>query len=67
MMNFFYCPTEDCSCPYYNCRSGLCALGKKALEECDDAYAAVGEEYEEEEEYTPQEIFAVYDPDPPID
>lgn len=61
LFNIFYCPTEDCSCPYYNCKSGLCALGKSALEECDDAWALCAADYKEEPE--PEEIYAVYDPD----
>lgn len=61
MIDFFYCPSEDCTCPYYNCKTGECKLGKSALRECDDAYALVGADYEEEPEE--EEIFACYDPD----
>lgn len=60
-----YCPTEDCSCPYYNRHSGVCELGWKAVEECDDAYAAFGDEYEDSYESSMfTEPWAVYDPDP---
>lgn len=61
MIGFFYCPSEDCTCPYYNHKTGECKLGKSALSECDDAYALVGADYEEELEE--EEIFACYDPD----
>ena len=61
MIGFFYCPSEDCSCPYYNRKTCECKLGKNALRECDDAYALVGADYEEELEE--EEIFACYDPD----
>lgn len=57
-----YCPTEDLTCPYYDKHTGICQLGCKAIEECDDAYAALGDELEES--YTYEEPFAVYDPDP---
>lgn len=60
-MSIFYCPTEDISCPYYNSKTGKCALGGNAWRECDDAYALVGADYEEELEE--EEIFACYDPD----
>ena len=36
-------------------------MGKNALRECDDAYALVGADYEEELEE--EEFFACYDPD----
>ena len=61
MIGFFYCPSEDCTCPYYNRKTDECKLGKNALRECDDAYALVGADYEEELEE--EEIFACYDPD----
>lgn len=63
MIGFFYCPSEDCTCPYYNCKTGKCKLGKSALRECDDAYAAMGDD---DEDYTSPftEPWAVYDPDP---
>jgi hypothetical protein len=61
MIGFFYCPSEDCTCPYYSHKTGECKLGKNALHECDDAYALVGADYEEELEE--EEIFACYDPD----
>lgn len=67
-MNIFYCPSEDTACPYYNERSGLCALGDNAWKECDDAYALVGAEEEAKLEAENRylwggDVFAVYDPD----
>ena len=61
MIGHFYCPSEDCTCPYYNSKTGDCGLGRLALHECDDAYAMIGDGYEIEPEDT--EIFACYDPD----
>lgn len=31
----FECPSRDFSCPYF--KSGICLMGKQALEECDEA------------------------------
>lgn len=67
-MNIFYCPSEDTTCPYYNERSGMCALGDNAWKECDDAYALVGVEEEAKLEVENRylwdgDVFAVYDPD----
>ena len=56
-----YCPTEDCSCPYYD--RGVCKLGWRAPQECDDAYAAFGDD---DDDYSSpfEEPWAIYDPDP---
>lgn len=55
-MTIHYCPVEDCSCPYYNPTSGICALCHPE-EECDD----YGSYYSDELETA--EIFASYDPE----
>lgn len=57
-----YCPTEDWTCPYYQ-KNGVCKLGERATQECDDAYAAMGDDIDD---YTSPftEPWAVYDPDP---
>ena len=58
-----YCPTEDWTCPYYQ-KNGVCKLGWKAVHECDDAYAAMGDDDDEEDTASGMfvEPFAVYDP-----
>ena len=43
---FVKCPTGDLSCPYCN-QGGICML-ENPREECDDYYAAVGDEEEGE-------------------
>ena len=57
-----YCPVFDDTCPYY-LENGKCQLGSSAYEECDDAYAILGDDWEES--YSYEEPFAVYDPGPP--
>ena len=41
-METIYCPTGDFSCPYFGAR-GVCLIDNPA-EECDDYFAAVGDE-----------------------
>lgn len=42
------CPVADLSCPYYNRRTGNCKLENPYVE-CDDYYACVGDEEEDDE------------------
>lgn len=41
------CPIYDLSCPYCDKTSGFCTL-KDPARDCDDYFAAVGEEEEDE-------------------
>ena len=41
-----YCPVGDFSCPYYGAR-GACLLENPA-EECDDYYAMIGDDEDED-------------------
>lgn len=45
-MKTIYCPTSDWNCPYYN-QGGICMLDNPA-EECDDYYATVGDDEDED-------------------
>lgn len=61
-MTIHYCPVEDCSCPYYNPTSGICAL-RHPEEECDDYSSYYFAELGALDELEATEIFASYDPE----
>lgn len=43
-----YCPLYDMDCPYCT-KDGVCEIGNP-MEECDEYYAVVGDNEEEEDE-----------------
>ena len=53
MYRKYYCPCPELSfdCPYYNEETDECSIGGNPVELCDDAYWAVGDDEEEEDDW----------------
>lgn len=52
MRNKYYCPCPELSfgCPYYEKETDECTIGGDPVKLCDDAYYAVGDEEDEEDD-----------------
>lgn len=48
MKQKYYCPLYDSSCPYFDHTTSYCELDHP-MYECDDYYATVGDDEEDEE------------------